>query len=385
MSAGDGFRTGRYVRQPTGYRAFLPSALPFDPPINLNDGLWELLSEADRALARLDAAAEFLPNPDLFVAMYVRKEAVLSAQIEGTQASMVDLLEHEAEGADHEPRGDVSEVVNYVAAMNQGLAKLVELPLSLRLIKELHALLLQGVRGGEKTPGEFRRSQNWIGPAGCRLSEATFIPPPPDSLLDCLGDLEGFLHDETPMPVLVKAALAHLQFETIHPFLDGNGRMGRLLITFFLCWRGVLRRPSLYLSWYFKQHRLEYYDRLQAARDDGDLEGWVRFFLTGVRQVSADGAGTARRIQQLREEHRALVAHELSGSGTGFMLLDHLMVRPYVRVNNVAEVIDRTYATANQLVNEFERLGLLREVTGQKRNRRYAYQPYIDIFGEMKP
>jgi Fic family protein len=376
-------RAGTYVRQPSGYRAFIPKSLPPDPPLGYDTALMALLSEADQALARLDAATEFLPNPDLFVKMYVRKEAVLSSQIEGTQASLVDVLQHEA-GARRGP-DDVTEVVNYIRAMNHGLKRLATLPLSLRLIREIHAELLRGVRGGEREPGEFRRSQNWIGPPGCTLADATFIPPPPDEAVKALGDLERFLHDRSPMPLLVKTALVHVQFETVHPFLDGNGRVGRLLVTFLLCVNGALRRPTLYLSHYLKARRQEYYDRLQAVRDSGDFEGWVRFFLTGVRDVSREGTDTARQILALRERHRTLITEKLRNPSVGLTLLERLFEQPVVTVHQAAETINRTYPIANQLVADLERLGLLREITGGSRNRVFEYAPYITIFGELRP
>jgi len=380
----DAGRTGRFVTQPTGYRAFIPSQLPYDPPLRYDDALLALLSEADRELARLDAATEFLPNPELFVKMYVRKEAVLSSQIEGTQASLVDVLEHEARAARAGGR-PVLEVVNYVRAINLGLECLATLPLSLRLLCEIHEALLRGTRGGERTPGEFRRSQNWIGATGCTLAEARFVPPPPEAAKAAMGDLERFLHDESPLPLLVRAALVHAQFETIHPFLDGNGRMGRLLITFLLCVKGVLRRPTLYLSYDFKRRRQEYYDRLQAVRDAGDVEGWVRFFLEGVRDVAREGTETARRILQLREEHRALVTTRLKNSTAGFQLLDRLFEQPVVTVQLVQKLLGRSYPAANDLVAGFETLGLLREITGGARNRVFQYDPYVQIFGELKP
>ncbi|HEX2798298.1 MAG TPA: Fic family protein, partial [Thermoanaerobaculia bacterium] len=282
-------------------------------------------------------------------------------------------------------RGDVMEVSNYVRAMRRGLAKLDTLPLSLRLISEIHAELLKNVRGAEKRPGEFRRFQNWIGPAECTLAEATFVPPPPSDVAEAMGKLERFLHDEAPMPLLVKTALIHSQFETIHPFGDGNGRMGRLLVTFYLCQRKALHHPTLYLSYFFKQRRQEYYDRLQKVRDEGDFEAWVRFFLTGVRDVSRDGTETARRIQALREAHRALVSKKLQGSTIGLMLLDRLFTAPLLTVKTVAEVIERTYPIANGLVADFVRLGLLKEITGRARNRVFRYEPYLEIFGELRP
>lgn len=376
-------RAGLYVRQPTSYRAFVPRPLPPDPPLVFDSELIRLLSQADRALGRLDAATEFLPNPDLFVAMYVRKEAVLSAQIEGTQASLVDVLENEAQA--RQGRGaPVAEVFNYIRAVNQGLQRLHDLPLSVRLIKEIHATLLENVRGHEREPGEFRRSQNWIGPGGAGLMDATFVPPPPHMVADSMGELENFLHQEDDLPLLVRAALAHVQLETIHPFLDGNGRMGRLLITFYLCWKGVLRRPMLYLSHYLKQRRSEYYDRLQAVRDDGDFEGWLKFFLEGVKIVSDEGVATARAVQEMREQHRALLAREFD-SGTALRLHEFMFQQPMFKVSDAADAIGRTYPVANTLVAGLERQGLLKEVTGQSRNRVFQYEPYVALFGELKP
>lgn len=378
-------RAGRYVTQPTRYRAFIPNPLPPDPPIRFDEALWALLSEADRDLARLDAATELLPNPDLFVTMYVRKEAVLSSQIEGTQTSMEELLEHEAKVRKGELPKDVDEVSNYVQAMKLGLERLSTLPLSNRLIREIHEKLLTGTRGHERQPGEFKRFQNWIGSPGSTLTDAAFVPPPPSETIDAMGKLELYLHDERPIPVLVKVALVHAQFETIHPFSDGNGRVGRLLITFLLCERGILRKPTLYLSWFFKQRRDEYYTRLQAVRERGDFEGWIKFFLEGVRDVSRDGTETARRIQRLREEHRSLVSKQLQGSTIGMTLLDHLFRKPIVTVATVKEAIDRSFPVANDLVAEFERIGLLKEITGHARNRVFRFDPYLRIFGELKP
>jgi Fic family protein len=343
--------------------------------------LWDLLSRADRALGRLDGSTETLPNPDLFVFMYVRKEAVLSSQIEGTQASLIDVLEFESQAAEPGRPDDVEEVVNYVAAMNYGLGRVRELPVSLRLIREIHGKLLAGVRGSERTPGEFRRSQNWIGPAGCTLQTAQFVPPPPAEMQDALGDLERFLHDPRPMPILVKVGLAHAQFETIHPFLDGNGRVGRLLITFLLCEREILRRPLLYLSYYFKRNRTEYYDRLQAVRERGDWEGWLKFFLRGVFEVAQEASQTARRIVTMREQHRELIVKNLGRrAGRGLSLLEALYERPVVSVEAVQQAAGVSFANANELTRALEKLGLLRETTGQRRNRRFAYDAYLALF-----
>ena len=262
-------RAGQYARQIGGYRAFIPAPLPPQPPVRIGGELQSLLSEADRALGRLDGSILTLPNPDLFVLMYVRKEAVLSSQIEGTQSSLQDVLSAEAKVfASNRPK-DAIEVINYISAMNYGLDRLDEIPVSVRLIREIHARLLRGVRGSHLTPGELRISQNWIGAPGCTLAEADFVPPPPHEVPDALGKLEAFLHDPGDMPTLIWIGLAHAQFETIHPFLDGNGRVGRLLITFLLCERQILIKPVLYLSYFFRQYRQEYYETLQSVRDKG--------------------------------------------------------------------------------------------------------------------
>jgi Fic family protein len=378
-------RAGTYMLQPNGYKAFIPKSLPPVPPVVMDEAMWSLLSQADRALGRLDGSTETLPNPDLFVFMYVRKEAVLSSQIEGTQASLIDVVQFEADALEAGRPEDVEEVVNYVAAMNHGLIRLKKLPLSLRLIREIHDKLLHNVRGSERSPGEFRRSQNWIGPGGCTLQTATFVPPPPQELLTALGDLERFLHDEAPMPALIKVGLAHVQFETLHPFLDGNGRVGRLLITFLLCEKEILKRPLLYLSYYFRKNRLEYYDRLQAVRDHGDWEGWLKFFLRGVFEVSQEATETARKIVNLREQHRQILTQRLGRTtSAGLTLLESLYARPVISVQRVVEVTGLAYANANKLVARFEDLGLLTESSGRRRDRRFSYQPYLDLFSDAE-
>ncbi len=379
-------RAGRYVAQPSGYRAFLPAPLPPEPPIALTGELPALLSTADRALGRLDGSVHTLPRPDLFVFMYVRKEAVLSSQIEGTQSSLQDLLAAEARLFDLNLPDDVGEVINYVRAMNHGLCRLKDLPVSVRLIREIHAELLRGVRGGRLQPGELRASQNWIGPAGSTLANATFVPPPHHLVPEALGDLESFLHREDDLPPLVKIALAHVQFETIHPFLDGNGRVGRLLITFLLTERAVLHKPVLYLSRYFKQHREAYYDHLQAVRTRGDWEGWLAFFLRGVVEVAAEAAETARRILQMREDHRAAITAKLGrAAANGHKVLESLFDRPIVAVNDVRQLTGTTYAAANGLVSRLVDAGVLAEMTGYARNRRFQYAPYIALFSDASP
>ena len=376
-------RAGRYVLQPTGYRAFIPAPLPPDPPIRMEGELHSLLSQADRALGRLDGSIQTLPNPDLFVFMYVRKEAVLSSQIEGTQSSLQDLLAAEAQMFAPDAPKDVDEVVNYVSAMNYGLERLGELPLSVRLLMEIHGHLLHGVRGARLTPGELRRSQNWIGPGGCTLTGATFVPPPPHEVPAALGALENFLHADSELPPLVQIGLAHAQIETIHPFLDGNGRIGRLLITFLLCQREILLKPVLYLSHFFKQHRAEYYERLQAIRERGRWEEWLAFFLRGVTSVSREATETARRILALREDHREKVtAHLGRAAASGHRVLETLYRRPILSVADAQKLTGTTYTSANNLVARLAGLGILQEATGYKRNRVFRYAPYIDLFGE---
>jgi len=343
--------------------------------------LTRLLSDADRALGRLDGVASVLPNPDLFVAMYVRHEAVLSSQIEGTQSTLEDVLQFEVEGAGstHQPK-DIEEVYNYIHAMNHGLRRLNKLPISNRLLCEIHKRLLTGVRGAERQPGAFRTSQNWIGPQGCTLAQAAFVPPPPHEMRNALSDFEKFLHNRRSLPVLVHCALAHAQFETIHPYLDGNGRVGRLLITLLLCEREVLRQPLLYLSYYFKAHRSQYYDRLMAIRSDGDWEGWLKFFLRGVFEVSQGATETARSILDLRETYRAKIAAKLSGSTNGLRLLDYLFQQPALSVGMAAKHLDCAHVTASHLFETFEEIGILEETTKRARNRRFQFQAYLSLF-----
>lgn len=378
---GNPTRAGRQVRQPTGYRAFIPAPLPPDPPLELSGVVRERLSEADHALGRLDGAVLVLPNPDLFVFMYVRKEAVLSSQIEGTQSSLQNLLAAEAELFDPDTPKDVNEVANYVRAMNHGLARLSELPVSVRLIREIHAILMDGVRGGRLQPGELRTSQNWIGPAGTALLGATFVPPPPHEVPRALGDLERFLHEPSELPPLVQVGLAHAQFETIHPFLDGNGRMGRLLIAFLLTEKRLLSKPVLYLSHHFRKHRSEYFEHLQAIRDRGDWEGWIGFFLEGVSAVSREAATTAASILRMREEYRSRITERMGrAAANGHRVMERLFDNPVVSVAIVRHWLELTPAGANQIVNRLEGIGVLREVTGYARNRRFVFDPYLRLF-----
>lgn len=376
-------RAGKYVTQPTGYRAFIPEPLPPNPPVCLTGELLVRLSEAQMALGRLDGSIQTLPDSDLFVFMYVRKEAVLSSQIEGTQSSLQDVLNAEARIFRQIQPNDVDEVINYVTAMNYGLERIRDLPLSIRLIREIHEKLLSGVRGSRLQPGELRTSQNWIGAANCTINEAVFVPPPPQYLIQALGDLELFLHLPNGLPPLIKLGLTHAQFETIHPFLDGNGRMGRLLITFLLCQREILLKPVLYLSYYFKKYRNEYYDRLQAVRDAGDWEGWLTFFLRGVAEVSVEAHATVRHILAMREEHRASITERLgSSAGNGQRVLESLFRTPLVTVPDVQAITGNSYQAANNLVSRLVDIGILQEATGNRRNRVFGYAPYIAIFAD---
>jgi Fic family protein len=349
----------------------------------MDSELQELLSSADRALGRLDGSIHTLPDPNLFVFMYVRAEAVLSSQIEGTQSSLNDLLEAEAKVFRPQRPKDVDEVINYVKAMNYGLKRLGEIPVSVRLIREIHERLLRGVRGAEHRPGELRERQNWIGSLGHTIAEATFVPPPPDKVPQALADLERFLHQKDPMPALVQIGLAHAQFETIHPFLDGNGRVGRLLITFLLCERTILAKPVLYLSYHFRRHRDRYYELLQNTRDEGDWESWLKFFLTAITEVSNEAADTARRIVGLRERHRAAIVDNFGRTAAnGLTVLESLYSRPLISVSDIVEMAEVSFPAANNLMSRLVDHGILMEITGQARNRLFRYSEYVELFAD---
>jgi Fic family protein len=339
----------------------------------------KLLSDADQALGRLDGAARMMPNPELFVAMYVRQEAVLSSRIEGTQSTLDDVLEFELDAQVPGFPSDVEEVVNYIRAMNYGLERTAALPPSRRLIREIHAELLQGVRGADKRPGEFRTEQNYIGEDRVPIEQATFIPPTPEDMDRALDAFERFLNEEIDLPVLVHCGLAHAQFETIHPFMDGNGRVGRLLITFLLCYRGILHRPLLYLSAFLERHRTEYYGRLMSIRERGDWEGWLTFFLRAVVETAVEAAQTAQSVLNLREQHRAAL-QTVNAGPRSYRLLDLLFEHPIVNVHLIEQSLSISYATANKLVDQFCGLQILEETTGWRRNRRYRYTPYVLLF-----
>jgi len=373
-------RAGTFVMQPSGYKAFIPNPLPPSPPIRFDGKLQALLSGADRALARLDGITTVLPNPDLFIAMYLKKEALLSSQIEGTQASLEGILEFEADLVPKENINEIKEVINYIKALNYGIERLKELPMSLRLIREIHKTLLEETRGTHRNPGEFRKSQNWIGPPGASLNEAIFVPPPPEVVLPTMGDLEKFLHNKNnSIPPLIKIALIHSQFETIHPFLDGNGRIGRLLITFYLFWEGILTKPLLYLSFYLKKNRAEYYDLLMKVRLEGAWEDWIKFFLNGVSETSEEAAKTAREVIQLKEELITKLHNNSISSVYGVKLIDLLFKTPLVSVKDISGKLNVSKEAANELVKKFEKIGILKEITGKQRYKKYSFKEYIDI------
>ena len=372
-------RSGTYIKQLKGeseYKAFIPNKLPFK--IKFDSTLQNLLSKADQALGRLDGISEVLPNVDFFILMYVRKEATLSSQVEGTQATFSDLLKAEAKIKDAGIHNDVNEIVNYTRAMNYGLKRLKDIPISLRLIKEIHEMLLHGVRGKHKSPGEFRRSQNWVG--GPTIQTASFVPPSPNEVMPLLDNIEKFFHDKASIQILVKTALIHSQFENIHPFLDGNGRVGRLLITFYLCQQGVLNKPLLYLSEYFKQNRQAYYDKLNAVHEKDDIEGWIKFFLEGVAATSSKAITTARKIVGLHEKDLEIVTGFGRSTEKGIRLLNSLYRTPLVRIKDVEKITKLKNPNALALVTKFVESGILKETTGQKRNRVFSYQNYIKLF-----
>jgi Fic family protein len=369
--------SGRLVRAVDGYWAFVPNPLP--PKLDWSDALVSLTSRADLALGTLSGLGETLLNPHLLIYPFVRKEAVLSSRIEGTQSSLSDLLLFEATKV--EKQRDVREVQNYVRAMEHGLKRLEELPLSLRLIRELHAILMEGVRGERATPGEFRQSQNWIGPPGCTLNDATFVPPPVAEMKEALDQLEKFLHANTQLPPLVELALIHYQFETIHPFLDGNGRIGRLLITLFLCQRSILNKPLLYLSAFFERHRQEYYQYLLDVSQSGAWRHWIEFFLQAVVEQSDDAVRRARRFLGLhRNYYQASLGKRLPP--TAVELVELIFVRPVLNTRVVQEYLKVTFPAAQKAIKALIEEGILAEITGGKRNKAYAAKEILGILEE---
>lgn len=378
--------TGRYVTTSTvgneTVRAFVPRPLPPIPPLSIDDDLRRVLDAALIALGRLDGVTALLPDTHLFLYMYVRKEAVLSSQIEGTQSSLSDLLLYELKEAPGVPLNDVIEVSNYVAALEHGLSRCAGgFPLSNRLIREIHGVLLKGGRGSDKSPGKFRRSQNWIG--GTRPGNALFVPTPPENIADAMSDLELFLHDKKKeTSILIKAALAHAQFETIHPFLDGNGRVGRLLIPLLLCLDGVLKEPLLYLSLYFKTHRSQYYDLLNAVRTEGNWERWIRFFSEGVREMAENAVQAVRRLAEMAARDREHIRQLGRVSGSSLQIHHSLQTRPLSTVASLTAETHLSVPTVTKAIQALESEGLVREITGRKRDRVYSYQGYLSIMNE---
>ncbi len=377
-------RLGTYISNNIGgekYQSFVPPKLPPEPPLDL-EKLYSNLDKATKALGQLDNVTEFVPNIELFIYMYIRKEALLSSQIEGTQSSFSDLLLYENKEQPGVPIDDVEEVSNYVAAINYGLKKLKSgFPLSLRLIKEIHAILLKGGRGSNKEPGNFRRSQNWIG--GTRPGNARFVPTPPEKLMECLGEFEKFIHDDKyKLPLLIKTGLLHVQFETIHPFLDGNGRLGRLLITLLLCDNGTLKEPVLYLSLYFKKHRELYYDHLQSVRTKGEWEEWLNFFLEGVTETAEQATKTTSRMVTLFNKDEEKIKKLGRAKESALKVFEHFKSRPLNSVPSITKRLKMTAPTARASVNHLVKLGILKEISGKQRDKMFSYRAYMDILNE---
>ncbi len=371
-------RAGCYQLQPTGYKAFIPQNLPPQPALMIGDNLKKLLVSTEQKLSELNGIGFSLPDPDLFIMMAIRKEALLSSQIEGTQATMTDILTYET-WSEVDNLDDVQDVVNYIKALHHGIARLDKLSLCMRIIKECHEILLNSVRGHEKTPGEFRKSQNWIGQS---LKHAIFVPLPHTQVLEMIGNLEKFINREDPLPLLIKCALIHYQFETIHPFLDGNGRIGRLLIDLFIHWKGLLHKPLIYTSLFFKQNRQEYFDRLMMIRTSGDFEQWVEFFLKSMFWSAEHAIEKIKQILLLQERLKQKILKEKKASLRSIQLLDILFTSPLTTINDIAKKLDISFQAASEQAKLFLGLDILEELTGQKRSRRFAFAPYLKIVEE---
>ncbi|MCK4431358.1 MAG: Fic family protein [Candidatus Aminicenantes bacterium] len=371
---------GRLIKTATDYWAFVPNPLP---PADLDKFSAEfvgIMSEADRGIGVLKSLSRLIPNPNLLVAPYIRKEAVQSSRIEGTQASLSDIFYYEA-SKEKPKHADVLEVLNYVRAMNYGLSRLKELPLSLRLVREIHLKLMEGVRGEKMKPGEFRTTQNWIGPPGCSLADAAYVPPPIPEMNEALGNWEKFLHSDNSITPLIKCALIHYQFEAIHPFLDGNGRVGRLLISFYLCEKGYLEYPILYLSDFFERYRNEYYDLLLGVSQNGNWDAWLKYFIRGVAEQSKVAEGTGYKILGLQKKYRQQLQKE-SFPMPVFQLLDMLFLNPFVSLPGVGNHLKITWPTAKASVERLVKLGILKEVSGRKRSRIYCAEELLNILAE---
>ena len=372
-------RSGTYTTNMTGeaaYQSFRPAPLPPAPALNMDNDLIRLLVSANRQLVYLDTASKLIPNTELFVSMYVRKEALISSQIEGTQCTLDDVLDPES---DINANLDVSEVINYVRASQFALERLQSLPLCNRLLRETHAILMEGVRGQEKNPGEFRRSQNWIGAANCTLKDARYIPPNVDDMESAMADLERYINESTDYDPMVQAALIHYQFETIHPFLDGNGRIGRLLVLLYLTEQKLLSKPVLYVSYFLKKNQIEYYDRISEVRRSGNYEQWVRFFLEAVETAATDAVHSISQLSALHDANIAKLPQSRRGSDTVRAVFDYLEQNPIIDIRRTATALDRSYNTVAAAVKKLAELKILHETTNASRNRVFAYEEYLAI------
>jgi len=372
--------TGRLIKTARNYWAFIPNPLPPAGLDKFSAEFVRILSEADRGIGALKSLSNLIPNPNLLVAPYVRKEAVQSSRIEGTQASLSDIFYYEA-SKEKPKHADVLEVLNYVRAMNYGISRLKGLPLSLRLVKEIHLKLMEGARGEKMKSGEYRTTQNWIGPPGCSLTDATYVPPPVPEMNEALGQWEKFLHNDNSIAPLIKCALMHYQFEAIHPFLDGNGRVGRLLISFYLSEKDYLKYPILYLSDFFEKHRNEYYDLLLGVSQNGNWDGWLKYFIRGVAEQSKFAEETGHKILDLQKKYRQQLQKE-SVSMPVFQLLDMLFLNPFVSLPGISDYLKITWPTAKASVERLVKLGILKEVSGRKRSRIYCAEKLLNILSE---
>ena len=372
-------RAGILKRMQSNYECFVPHDLKY-LKFNIDEEFQNLINRAYLLLGRLDGMATTLPDINLFVSMYVQKEAVISSQIEGTQASLIDVLQKDRK---NEKIKDTEEIVNYIKATNYAFKRLEELPLCMRLIKETHSILLSGVRGNEKSPGEFRKSQNWIGYAGCKLNTASFVPPAPGEMEKSLTDLEKYIHEDSFIPNLIKIALIHYQFETIHPFLDGNGRMGRLLIVLFLKERGLIEYPVLYLSYFFKKNRNKYYELLNNVRVKGEFEEWIKFFIKGICEISEDAILSIQKIIELKKADIEKIRNIPKGNISNLLLVyDYLLRHPFLETEDIRRLSDLSKPTVNKLLETLIELEILELVEEKKRYKQYVYRKYVDILSE---
>ena len=375
-------RAGIYKNNLSGdmaYKSFMPAVLPPEPPIELDKDIVDLLVKANKQLALLEGISSRIPNIHLFISMYVRKEALMSSQIEGTQATLEDVLDPYLEENTNRPVGDV---VNYIKATDFAINRLKELPLCNRLIKETHEVLLQGVRGQNKSPGEFRHSQNWIGAAGCNLQNARYIPPSVEYMLQAMSDLEKYINGDDDLDVLIRAALIHYQFETIHPFLDGNGRIGRLLITLFLMEKKVLSTPALYISYFLKRNRIEYYDRMNEVRTKGNYEQWIKFFLEAVYESAKDAVETIDKLTSLHDNYCRKIEDLGRRAKNAMRVFKYLESNPIIEIQKTARELDIAFNTMSSIVKDLTSIGVLEQTSTQSRNRTFAYKEYLEILKE---